>query len=370
MVSLITTRPHERQRAANGRPLHVGVVGAGYVAAATHVPFLKKIPFASLEAIADVDLQRAQHLGKLYGIPYATSDYHDLLKNPQIDIIDICTPPFTHERIINDAAAAGKRIIVEKPLAVGLSDALAIRNKLQETGGTLGVVLNLRYMPVVQSIPKIVHTAEFGPVTAVTATAHTFPPNTEWITRPPYDAYGVLYDFFPHVIDLVMWSLQAIPSEVVCVRRESGQHHGFHVLTKLRLPLGGTCMMLADLKWTSATSLRLVRFDADKHTLFVDLQDQFCQVTRGHITPKLRVEEFLLRMRGLGKRVMKGRLAIKYGAMIYHQVLLSDFLDDFRMQRGPKISIVDGLMHMAVIDAAVRSCRENRAVEIDPGLLR
>jgi len=354
---------------ANGGPLHVGVVGAGYVAATIHVPFLKRIPYANLEAIADVDLERAQHLSKLYGIPHATGDYHDLLQNNRIDIIDICTPPFTHEQIISDAAAAGKRIIVEKPLAVGLSDALAIKDKLQQTGGTLGVVLNLRYMPVVQSIPRIVHATEFGDVTAVTATAHTFPPDTNWITRSPYDEYGVLYDYFPHVIDLVTWSLQAIPCEVLCVRRESGQHHGFYVLTRLRLPSGGTCVMLADLKWTTATSLRLVRFDADRHTLFVDLQDQFCQVTRGHITPKKRVEEFLLRMRGLGKRVMRGRLAIKYGAMIYHHALLSDFLTDFGMQRGPKISIVDGIMHMAVIDAAVRSCRENRPVEIDPHVL-
>jgi hypothetical protein len=55
--------------------------------------------------------------------------------------------------------------------------------------------------------------------------------------------------------------------------------------------------------------------------------------------------------------------------MIYHHALLSDFLNDFRMHRGPKISVVDGIMHMAVIDAAVRSCRENRPVEIDPRLL-
>jgi len=351
------------------RPLNVGVIGAGYISAATHVPFLKKIPSASLTAIADVDLERARHLSKVHGIPRATDDYRDLLADDAIDVIDICTPPFTHQQIIVDAAAAGKRIIVEKPLAVGLPDALAIRQAIQETGGTLGIVLNLRYMPLVQSIPRILWSSQFGPVGAITATAHSFPPATGWIGHPPYDEFGVLYDFFPHVVDLVMWSLQATPTEVLCVRKESGPHHAYCVIVKLRLPSDRTCVMLSDLKWTSATSLRLLRFDAEKHTLFVDLQDQFCQVTSGHITPKKRVEEFIRRMGGLGKRVAKGRMAIRYGGMIYHHALLSDFLNDFSMRRAPRISIVDGILHMAVIDAAIRSCRENRPVEIDRGLL-
>jgi predicted dehydrogenase len=349
----------------NGRTLNVGVVGAGNVAAISHVPFLKRIRSANLVALADVDIQRAMRLSKMHGIPRATSDYRDLLRDDRIDIIDICTPPFTHEQIISDAASAGKQIIVEKPLAVGLPDALAIRNKLQEVDGSLGVVLNLRYMPLVQAIPRILHGVQFGQVQSVTATAHTFPPVTDWITRPPYDEYGVLYDYFPHLIDLVMWALQAMPVEVLCVRKESGRHHAFYVVVNLRLPSGGTLVMLNDLKWTAATSLRVVRFDAEERTLFVDLQDQFCQVTSGHITPRRRIEELFLRVSGLGKRVVKGRLAIRYGAMIYHYALLQDFLNDFRLKRGPKISVVDGIMHMAVIDAAVRSCREHRPIEID-----
>jgi len=351
------------------RLLNVGVVGAGYIAETTHVPFLKRIPIANLAAIADIDLRRAHHLSRIYGIPLVVNDYHELLNNNQIDVIDICTPPFTHATIINESAIAGKQIIVEKPLAVGLEDALAIKEKLTETGASLGVVLNLRYMPLAGRIPKILQGPQFGEVRAVTATIHTFPPGTDWITRPPYDEYGVLYDYFPHIIDLVMWSLQAIPTDVLCLRRESGQHHAFCVIVGLRLPSGKACVMLTDLRWTGATSFRLLRFDGDKQTLFVDFQDQFYHLTSGHITPRKRLEELVLRMSGLGKRLLQGRMARRYGAMIYHQALLHDFLSDFRMKRGPKVSIIDGLMHMAVIDAAVTSSRENRPVQIDHRVL-
>jgi predicted dehydrogenase len=299
----------------------------------------------------------------------ATPDYHDLLGNERIDVIDICTPPFTHERIINEAAIAGKQIIVEKPLAVGLTDALAIRKTLQETGAALGVVLNLRYMPLVRRVQETIHGSRFGPVKGVSATIHTLSPAAEWVARPPYDEHGVLYDYFPHVVDLVTWSLQAIPTEVLCLRRTSSEYNAFCVIVELRLPSGETCVMQTDLKWTSATSLRLLRFDAHKQTLFLDLQDQFCQITAGHITPQKRIAELALRFGGLGRRALKGRMAIRHGAMIYHHALLCDFLNDFRMQRGPKISVVDGIMHMAVIDAAVRSSRENRAITIDPQVL-
>ena len=359
----------EGTRLRNETPLNVGVVGAGFIAGTIHIPFLKKISFANVEAIADVDLEKAQKLSTAHGIPLVTADYRELLRNERISVIDICTPPSTHATIINDAAIAGKQIIVEKPLAVRLGEAFAIREKLSETGVALGVVLNLRYMPLVRKIPRILHGGQLGQVTNITTTLHTFPPSSDWVTHSPFAECGVLYDFFPHVIDVVTWSLQAMPSKVLCVTAESGKHHAFHLIIELRLPSGRTCVMHADLKWTNSTSLRLLRFGGDRRDLFVDLQDQFCQLTSGYITPPKRVDEFVRRMVGVAKRVAKGPASIRNGAMIYHQDLLRDFLGDFRRKRGPKISIVDGLMHMAVIDAAITSKIESRVVEIDHRVL-
>ena len=51
---------------------------------------------------------------KLYGFEFASLDFNDLLNDPEIDVIDICTPPYVHEEMIKKALAAGKHVICEK----------------------------------------------------------------------------------------------------------------------------------------------------------------------------------------------------------------------------------------------------------------
>lgn len=99
------------------RPVVVGSVGAGF-AAGLHGDGYQRVCTVPvrLKTIADPDLERAGHIREKYGYEQTTADFRDLLRDPEIDVIDILTPPFLHKSMLLDALAAGKHVICEKPL--------------------------------------------------------------------------------------------------------------------------------------------------------------------------------------------------------------------------------------------------------------
>src|SRR5512137_591552 len=105
-------------------PLRFGLIGCGRVAP-RHAESLAELPGAALVAVADVRESRAQRFAKQYGAdPY--TDYRLMLARADIDVINICTPSGLHAVMAIEAMRAGKHVIVEKPMALSLTDADAM----------------------------------------------------------------------------------------------------------------------------------------------------------------------------------------------------------------------------------------------------
>lgn len=353
-----------------GKQLNVAVIGAGFIADTVHIPYLKQSPATQVKALVDIDRTKAEIIGAKHGISAIMTDYHALLDDQSIDVIDVCTPPGNHVEIIKEAANHHKSIIVEKPMALTFDEAIAIRDTVAETGVGLGVVLNLRYMPLSLSIISAVNGGAIGSLRHIAATMHTIVPESSWLKDSSFRGYGVLYDFFPHVIDLLMWVTQGTPKSVYCHRTGDGHDGSYEVDVEFSLPSGRCSSALIDLNWTASTSRRTIEFYGTDKDLVVDLQDQFLQVTGGYVTPITRAFELALRSMTVGRRVAGGLANLRLGAMIYHKSLLLDFLQSFASGQSPRISVLDGLLHMAVIDAAIRSVESGMSHEINWGELQ
>ncbi|MCK4478394.1 Gfo/Idh/MocA family oxidoreductase [Candidatus Bathyarchaeota archaeon] len=105
----------------------VAVIGCGYIATSNHLPILAgMISDARLVAVADVDKRRAEAAAKTYGAETWYTDYKELLENPQVKAVWICTPPFLHAQMVIDAAKAGKHVMCEIPMALTLEEADAM----------------------------------------------------------------------------------------------------------------------------------------------------------------------------------------------------------------------------------------------------
>ena len=99
------------------KPVVVGSVGAGFAAGLHGSGYARvcTVP-VRLKTIVDLDLERAERIRRQYGYEQVSSDYQALLRDPEIDVIDILTPPLLHHTMILQALAAGKHVICEKPL--------------------------------------------------------------------------------------------------------------------------------------------------------------------------------------------------------------------------------------------------------------
>jgi predicted dehydrogenase len=220
-------------------------------------------------------------------------------------------------------------------------------------------------MPSVLLALQLLNSGRIGQLQHVTAVAHTPVPKVYWADKPHFARYGVLYDFFPHVIDLITWMLQAIPVKVLCREVGDGPQNSFVLLVQL-MDFAGRCVLaVIDLGWSASTIARNLTFHGRTKDLVLDLQDQYCFIRSGLLTPIGRGRELVGRSLAVSRRVLRGRKSILYGSMIYHRDLLSEFLDAFLHNETPRTSLAEGLVHMTVIDAAIRSVDEGKEVNID-----
>ncbi|HHW30572.1 MAG TPA: Gfo/Idh/MocA family oxidoreductase [Clostridiaceae bacterium] len=116
--------------------VRMGIIGAG-VWAKTHCIAYQLAPNAELVAICDIIPEKAKSLAEKYGAKRVYTDYKEMLKDPEIDAVAVVTPDYAHKEPVLDAAAAGKHILVEKPMATSLADAI----EMHEAAKKYGVIL-------------------------------------------------------------------------------------------------------------------------------------------------------------------------------------------------------------------------------------
>mgnify|MGYP001769318467 CR=1 FL=1 len=171
-------------------PLNFGLIGCGRVAP-RHAQSLEQVREARLVAVADIRADRAQHFAEEYRAE-AHLDYCELLARSDVEAVSICVPSGLHAQVTVDALAAGKHVLVEKPIALNLADADRMIAAAREKGLTLGVVLQNRYNSPMQQLRRLVdevakvrkcRNPASGPQEGRGGTSRLLS-RTEWVTRP------------------------------------------------------------------------------------------------------------------------------------------------------------------------------------------
>ena len=125
--------------------IRVGVVGLGRVAGA-HIETFKNVTGAQVTAVCTRRKQDPKELEKKFGIPLKVyNDYDAMLKDKDIDAVDICTPHPQHPEQAIAAAKAGKHLVIEKPIAIKWDDAKAMKEAIDKAGVTSCVCFEVRY---------------------------------------------------------------------------------------------------------------------------------------------------------------------------------------------------------------------------------
>ena len=151
----IALRQESRPRAKSGTAVSVGVIGAGQFAQSNLLPALKKTGGVNLKAFATSAGFTSLNVARKYNAQFCTSDYREILSDPDIDAVLIAARHDTHAAMVIDALNAGKHCFVEKPLAMNEEELEEIINAHEKSSGTLLVGFNRRFSPMASRLRDV-----------------------------------------------------------------------------------------------------------------------------------------------------------------------------------------------------------------------
>ena len=162
VVSRIVVPPVQSSAPARKRDaVRLGVIGAGNYASSMLLPHLKTNDKVVLSAVATSSSLSSENARRKFEFAQATTDYRQLLADPDIDAVLIATRHSSHARLVCEALSAGKATFVEKPLALSVEDLQTIGRTIAKCGNArLMVGFNRRFSPMVRAVAERFHKAE------------------------------------------------------------------------------------------------------------------------------------------------------------------------------------------------------------------
>ena len=190
--------------------LGFGAMGKVHAFCVQNLPyFYSALPFrAEIYGVCTTTKKKSEDIAKEYGFSVATDCEDDLIGEPTVDIIDICTPNVFHYETLKKAIAAGKHIYCEKPLCVTYAQAKEIAQLAEDRGVICNVVFNNRHIAPMLRAQELVAEGRIGRVLSFSAEyLHNSCTDLErkagWKQNREICGGGVLFDLGSHAIDLV-----------------------------------------------------------------------------------------------------------------------------------------------------------------------
>jgi len=323
----------------------IGIIGAGYMGR-THSLHYSQLRDVEIMAVADVRPESAQDLARQYKIPRVYRDYGELLADPRVDAVSVCTPDALHREPCMQAAAAGKHILLEKPIATTLEDARAILDAVEESGTVLLMGFVSRYLKTYATAHQNLEQGKLGDLLTIAAKRIIRASVGSLYSKRGDNILGFLGI---HDIDLLCWfggDVASVFAEAgAFVFAEDGPDTQDTAMALVRFASGAigyvhSCWALPETVPYRATSTFEVV--GKKGVASIDAFDQSVRIASD-----------------AGYEIPIGwDLTQAFRAQIQH------FIQCVRGQEAPQITGLDGLRALKVALAAIASAREHRLVTL------
>ncbi|CAM3183409.1 Gfo/Idh/MocA family oxidoreductase [Paenibacillus lupini] len=192
--------------------LKVAIIGAGAISRAHIDAYLKFPDRCQVVAVTDIYVDKAESRISQCQLPGAKAygDYKELLEQ-DIDLVSICTPPYTHAELAVEFLRAGKHVLVEKPMASSLEECDAMNQAAEESGKLLSIVAQNRFRTPMMKLKSVVDSGLIGPI------VHSQIDSYWWRGHCYYDLWwrgtwekeggGCTLNHAVHHIDALLWMM-------------------------------------------------------------------------------------------------------------------------------------------------------------------
>jgi len=334
----------------------IGLKGVGR----THINAIMNVNEAELVAVADIKEEIGREVSSRFNVEWHR-DYEEMLKREDIDAVTICTPHYLHHPMAMKALEYGKNVLVEKPMAIRVSEADEMVMSARRRDLKLGVVFQYRFIPVYREVKRMIEGGELGDIYRVCMEICTFR-SQPYYDRDPWrgkwatEGGGVLINQAIHHLDLLQWlvgkpsKLQAWVDTVLhnievedmvnsMVLFENGaygviQASSIDLPSKMRLEISG-----------DRGKLIIDGNDVRRMTLERTVREY---ITKGEIwtRPSFKWVEVEGDRRGPG-----------------HTAVIEDFAKAILEDREPMVPGEDGRVSLEIVNAMILSSFEGRAVK-------
>jgi myo-inositol 2-dehydrogenase/D-chiro-inositol 1-dehydrogenase len=324
-----------------------GLLGAGRIGK-VHARAIRNNPDAELVAVADAVPAAAESLASGYGIAIRSID--EIAQSPDIDAVVICTPTDTHADLIEQFTAAGKAVFCEKPVDLSVARVQRCLEAVKANGGTLMVGFNRRFDPDFMAVKAAIDDGAIGEVEMVTISSRDpGAPPADYIKR----SGGIFRDMTIHDFDMARWLLGEEPETVIASASvltdpaigDLGDYDSVNVI--LRTASGRQAVI---------TNSRRATYGYDQRIEVLGSKGSVS--AENHREANIEIAN----ANGFTRPPLLNFFMTRYTEAYANEI--SGFIGSVDNGTPTPTTGEDGLLALALADAAIRSVEEGRAVKV------
>jgi predicted dehydrogenase len=194
--------------------LGIGLIGCGFIgrfhSTGIRAAIRRGLVDAEYVAVCDLDLERARSFAEITGSPLVTTDAAELIDSPRLNVVYVCVPTAGHKELVLRAAASGRHVFCEKPLATNLADVREMVDAVEAAGVRHGVGLILRHSPILTVLKSLADDSTLGRLMTIVLRDDQFFPvqghyASDWRKDRLVVGAGTLLEHSIHDVDIMRW---------------------------------------------------------------------------------------------------------------------------------------------------------------------
>lgn len=191
------------------KTVRVGIIGTGGIANGRHIREYLQCKDAEIVALCDIDAEALKRSAESAGVSdeKCYTDYRDLIADPEVDAVDICTPNCLHAEMARAALSAGKPVCLEKPVAMNYAEAQSITDAEKNSTAFGMTCFTYRFMPAARYAKALMKENVIGDIVGLNVaylknSGYWEDRRLEWRFRKEMAGSGVIGDLGVHLVDL------------------------------------------------------------------------------------------------------------------------------------------------------------------------
>ncbi len=342
--------------------LRVGIIGTGGIARGVHIPNYLKQPDVEVVACSDIVEESAKSCAEQFNIGYHTTDYRQMLKDVELDIVSVCTPNFMHKDPVIAAFEAGVNVMCEKPIGMNADEGRAMVAAGRKAGKMFAMGLMTRQQADMQALKRAVDAGDLGDIYFAKAHAMRRRGIPGWGVFGEKDKQGggPLIDIGVHIMDSCLW-LMGHPKPTAV----SGKTYTKFGNRKDVLGLMGQWNV--DTFTVEDFAVALVRFE---NGATMEVESSFAANIENDVMDiKLLGDKGGASLSPLKIYTEKNKTLyditpVHLPRLASHEENIKKFVQALRDGGQPPVTGEEGLMVTEIIDAIYKSSDENREVQL------